>query len=211
MKYLILKHKKYNLNYLAHAFLSKNNDELMIGNLIADFIKGKNKYNYNDEIQNGIRFHRAIDYYTDNHSLIEKSVAIYKSEYKLILGAPIFNDILFDHFLANDSLHFTDESLAIFTNKIYNQLANSSILLNSNMNGFFNYMIETNLLYNYKNLDGLFKSINGICRRYPKLGNPNIAKECIEKNYFLFQNNYNDFLPDLIHFSKIQIQDNKII
>jgi acyl carrier protein phosphodiesterase len=179
----------------------------MIGNLIADFIKGKNKYNYNDEIQNGIRFHKAIDYYTDNHFLIEKSVAIYKSEYKLILGAPIFNDILFDHFLANDSIHFTDESLTIFTNKIYKQLANSPILLNSNMNGFFNYMIETNLLYNYKNLDGLFKSISGICRRYPKLGNPNIAKECIEKNYSHFQKIYNDFLPDLIHFSKMKIQE----
>jgi len=199
------------LNYLAHAFLSKNNDELMIGNLIADFIKGKNKYNYNHDIQNGIRFHKAIDKFTDNHFLIEKSIKIYKSEYKLILGAPIFNDILFDHFLANDSLHFTDESLIFFTNKIYYQLANSPIVLNSKMNDFFNYMIESNLLYNYKNFNGLFNSLSGICKRYPKLGNPNLAMECIEKNYFQFQNIYNDFLPDLVHFSKLQIQENKII
>jgi acyl carrier protein phosphodiesterase len=196
------------LNYLAHAFLSKNNDELMIGNLIADFIKGKNKYNYNDDIQNGILFHKAIDHYTDNHLLIEKSVAVFKVEFKLV-GAPIFNDILFDHFLANDSLHFTDESLTIFTKKIYQKLDSSPQLLNSKMASFFNYMIESNLLYSYKTLDGISNSIKGICSRYPKLGNPNLAMECIEKNYLEFNNYYNNFLPDLIHFSNIKIKESQ--
>ena len=38
-------------------FLAKNNDEFMI----ADFIKGKNKYNFNDAIQKGILFRKVID------------------------------------------------------------------------------------------------------------------------------------------------------
>ena len=55
------------MNYLAHAYLSFNNPEILTGNMISDFIKGNKKLNYISGIQKGIMLHRAIDEFTDNH------------------------------------------------------------------------------------------------------------------------------------------------
>ena len=55
------------MNYLAHAYLSFRHPGLLTGNMISDFIKGKKQYDYPDHIQLGIRLHRAIDAFTDNH------------------------------------------------------------------------------------------------------------------------------------------------
>ena len=48
------------MNYLAHTFLSYS-DEQIVGNIIGDFIKNKNRYDYPEGIQQGITLHRAID------------------------------------------------------------------------------------------------------------------------------------------------------
>lgn len=34
------------MNYLAHAYLSFNDPEILVGNLISDFVKGKKKFDY---------------------------------------------------------------------------------------------------------------------------------------------------------------------
>lgn len=55
------------MNFLAHAHLSFNNPEILVGNLISDFVKGKKQYNYPQRIHKGILLHRAIDQFTDEH------------------------------------------------------------------------------------------------------------------------------------------------
>ena len=39
------------MNYLAHAYLSFNNTYILIGNMISDYIKVKQQYEYSPEIQ----------------------------------------------------------------------------------------------------------------------------------------------------------------
>ena len=39
------------MNFLAHLYLSKNNPNIMIGNFIADHIKGNNYEGFSKEIQ----------------------------------------------------------------------------------------------------------------------------------------------------------------
>ena len=55
------------VNYLAHAYLSFGDPDILAGNMISDFVKGKKKYEYPDRIQIGITLHRKIDEYTDSH------------------------------------------------------------------------------------------------------------------------------------------------
>ncbi len=43
------------MNFLAHAHLSGDNDEILFGNFIADAIKGKQVEKYAKDIQSGIR------------------------------------------------------------------------------------------------------------------------------------------------------------
>ncbi|MBK6633182.1 MAG: hypothetical protein IPG38_01660 [Chitinophagaceae bacterium] len=56
------------MNYLAHAYLSFNDPEILLGNMISDYIKGKKQFDYPLPVQKGIRLHRFIDQFTDTHA-----------------------------------------------------------------------------------------------------------------------------------------------
>src|ERR1700741_1079613 len=94
------------MNYLAHAYLSFNNSDILTGNMINDYVKGKKKFDYTEGIQKGMTLHRAIDTFTDEHPAIKKAKEFFKADYRLYAGA--FVDIVLDHFLAKDENEFED-------------------------------------------------------------------------------------------------------
>ena len=57
------------MNFLAHLYLSESNPNIMIGNFIADHIKGNQFTHLSSEIQQGIKLHREIDTFTDAHKI----------------------------------------------------------------------------------------------------------------------------------------------
>ena len=61
------------MNFLAHIYLSNEQQEITIGNFIADGIKGTKYTQFTKGIQQGILLHRAIDSYTDTHPIVRKS------------------------------------------------------------------------------------------------------------------------------------------
>src|SRR3989442_7909269 len=98
------------MNYLAHAYLSFNQPEILVGNMISDFIKGKKQFDYPVSIQKGIRLHRDIDTFTDAHPATQQLKSFFRPHYRLYAGA--FGDIVYDHFLALDPNEFVnDDSL----------------------------------------------------------------------------------------------------
>lgn len=194
----LLLHKSVNpLNYLAHAFLSPNHPAIQIGNLWGDFIKANQRHQFSEDIQQGILLHRSIDQYTDQHPLVLEALTYFRPQF--ILSGGVFLDILFDHFLANDERYFNDHSLQIFTNEVYQNLEQHQHLMNEKMAHFFHYMAEYNWLYHYKFMEGLQRSIQGICKRYPRLGDANSALEIINLHFSTLQELFYHFFPDLQH------------
>ena len=183
------------MNYLAHAFLSNNNPEILVGNMMGDFIKGNNFTKFPITIQQGIHFHRSIDRYTDQHPLILIATNLLKPEFRLSAG--VFVDIVFDHFLANDINRFTDSELSTFTQHVYTTLSKHDAYFDEKMQTFFGYMSQYNWLYNYKFIEGLSKSILGICKRYPRLGNGDLAMSLLIKHMEQLNVYYNSFMPEL--------------
>ena len=55
------------MNYLAHLYLSGSNEHILVGNFIADSIKGSTYKDYPSDIQRGVLLHRQIDTHTDSH------------------------------------------------------------------------------------------------------------------------------------------------
>ena len=49
------------MNFLAHIYLSGEDEGITIGNFIADGIKGKKYKKFPPQIQKGILLHREID------------------------------------------------------------------------------------------------------------------------------------------------------
>jgi acyl carrier protein phosphodiesterase len=58
-------------------------------------------------------------------------------------------------------------------------------------------MEEYNWLYHYKNREGIEKSIRGICKRHPVLGEADPALDIFESRFHDLKAIYQDFFPEL--------------
>jgi acyl carrier protein phosphodiesterase len=192
------------VNYLAHAYLSFDHDELLIGNMISDFVKGKKQFDYPPTIQKGIKMHRAIDAFTDEHAATKEARVFLKPAVGLYSGA--FIDVVYDHFLANDQSQFTDVKLKEFSVDTYNTLQNYYSILPGRFQLLLPYMTEQNWLYNYKTMWGTQQSFGGIARRAKYLQSANEAYDAFEKHYLPLQKCYTDFFPSLKEFAAQQLQ-----
>ena len=64
------------MNYLAHAYLSLQDPKILMGNMISDFVKGKEQFNFEPGVQAGIQLHRSIDRFTDAHPATKTANAL---------------------------------------------------------------------------------------------------------------------------------------
>ncbi len=189
------------MNYLAHAYLSFNNHHWLIGNLISDYIKGKKKFDYPRAIQQGIHLHRCIDTFTDAHEATKTGREVFRPAYRLYSGA--FMDVVYDHFLAIDKQHFSnDDSLANFAKGTYNILKTNMHEVPQDLHDMFFKMQQQNWLYNYQFNWGIEKSFKGVVFRSKYLTESETAYRLFNENYALLQDCYKAFFPDLMELSK---------
>ncbi len=188
------------MNYLAHAYLSFYNPEILAGNMISDYIKGKKQFDYPVAIQKGIQLHRAIDYFTDTHAATQELKSFFRPQYRLYSGA--FADVVYDHFLANDIQQFnTEADLKQFATATYNLLEPFSVFFPLPFQKMFPYMKEYNWLYNYRYAWGIEKSFGGLVGRAAYLTESEKAFEIFNSHYAAMQICYNNFFPDLKKYS----------
>ncbi|MEP6464707.1 MAG: ACP phosphodiesterase [Parafilimonas sp.] len=187
------------MNYLAHAYLSFNHPEILAGNMISDFIKGKKRFDFSENIQKGIMFHRNIDAFTDAHEATKKAKEYFKPAVGLYAGA--FADVMYDHFLALDKNEFNNESLHEFSLSVYAQLDDFTSIFPEKFKRIFPYMKKDNWLYNYSTVNGIEKSFNGLARRAAYLDNSDAVFESFKKNYDVLKNCYADFFPEVKQFA----------
>ena len=188
------------MNYLAHAFLSFNDKNILAGNMISDFVKGKLQYNYPEGIQKGIRLHRLIDEFTDTHPVTKKAKSFFRPQYRLYSGA--FTDVVYDHFLSLDSDRFKEYgNIENFSKKTYQLLELNISLLPGPFQKMFPYMKNQDWLYNYQFKQGIQKSFNGIVLRSAYLTESAIAFEIFNEYYNELENCYMQFFPELKQFA----------
>jgi acyl carrier protein phosphodiesterase len=190
------------LNYLAHAYLSFNDPEILVGNLISDFVKGKKKFDYPIGIQHGITLHRIIDTFTDEHEATRKAKEFFRPYYRLYSGA--FIDVVYDHFLAVDKTEFPTETLFNFSQQAYSILDEYQHWFPPRFAVMFPYMKTQNWLYHYRTLQGTKNSFEGVVRRAAYLTESNTASFLFEKHYQPLQECYRQFLKDAKPFVQRQ-------
>lgn len=188
------------MNYLAHAYLSFGHKDVLAGNMISDFVKGKKQFDYPPGIQAGIQLHRAIDQFTDGHPATKKMAAVFKPHYRLYGGA--FADIVYDHFLANDKSQFaTADQLLLFTRQTYAQLEENENYFPPPFAGMFPYMRSQNWLYNYQFDSGIQKSFQGLARRAAYIPESGTAFDLFLNNKELLQEQYDEFFHSVKSFA----------
>ena len=182
------------MNYLAHAYLSFGQPQILAGNMISDFVKGKKQFDYSPMIQKGIRLHRSIDSFTDEHPITKDMKQVFRPVYGLYAGA--FTDIVYDYFLANDKNEFTsDATLESFSYQAYATLESYLPGLPLIFQQMFPYMKSHNWLYNYRHLSGIQKSFAGMAHRAKYITESDSAFKIFEENLSSMQRSYKAFFP----------------
>lgn len=190
------------MNFLAHVFLSGNNEQLILGNLIADSVKGKMIDSFADGIKKGIILHRFIDHFTDNHLIVKQSKARLEPVYKKY--AAVIVDIYYDHFLAANFHLYSQVSLSQTAHTAYNILIRNFEILPPRSKRILPYMATQNWLEGYANLIDLQRVFNGMSRRASFASGMENAISDLKNDYQHYENDFFEFFPDLMKFSKMR-------
>ncbi|HEY0679317.1 MAG TPA: ACP phosphodiesterase [Chitinophagaceae bacterium] len=187
------------MNFLAHAYLSFGEPDILAGNIFSDFVKGKKRFDYPKHIQYGISLHRAIDEFTDNHEATAKAKQFFRPAYGLY-AAP-FTDIVYDHFLAKDASVFSGDELKKFSATTYEELQKFEELFPPAFSTVFYYMKMHDWLYNYQFKEGIFQSFRGLVRRASFMDDAQPACDLFLLHYEELQLCYEEFFPQVKAFA----------
>lgn len=187
------------MNFLAHAYLSFGHPQVLLGNMMSDFVKGKKMYDYPVLVQAGITLHRKIDSYTDEHAITKQAKQFFRNPYRLYSG-PIM-DIVYDYFLANDTHIFPPEQLNKFVLQVYDSLNEHQQIMPEHFKKVFYYMQQQNWLYNYRFKWGFKNSLEGLVRRASYINNAQPAFELFELHYDALQQLYSIFIEDISNYA----------
>jgi acyl carrier protein phosphodiesterase len=190
------------MNFLAHAYLSFGEKEILVGNMISDFVKGKAQHDFIPGIRKGIIHHRLIDDFTDNHIAVRKAKEVFKADYRLY-SSPLV-DIVFDHFVAKDAKLF-NTGLKNFTENIYQILEDYAAHLPERFIPVFGYMKTENWLLGYQQKAGIEKSLRGLVRRATYLNDAEMAITLFNQHYSELEDCYGKFIEDVKQFAKEQL------
>ena len=136
------------MNFLAHIYLSGDNDLMKIGNFMADGIHGKNFDAFPIAIQKGIILHREIDTFTDAHPIFRQSTKRLHANYHHYSGVIV--DVFYDHFLAKNWSTYSDEKLDDYADRFYQSLRDNYDDLTPKTQKLMPYMMEHNWLVSYQ-------------------------------------------------------------
>ncbi len=187
------------MNFLAHIYLSGDDDDVIIGNFIADGIKGIKYVKYPPAIQRGILLHRAIDTFTDQHSIVKKSTARLHANYGHYSGVIV--DILYDHFLAKNWSRYNEVPLNVFVNNFYELLRQNYDNLPPRIQRMMPHMISDNWLFNYATVEGIGRILAQMNVRTKGISNMDRAVEELSIYYDLFEEEFTLFFAELKAFS----------
>jgi acyl carrier protein phosphodiesterase len=185
------------MNYLAHLFLSFNDEQIAIGNFMADFVKG-NKFNdYPSDIRRGILIHREIDHYTDHHEILLKGKKRLFEDYRHYSG--VIMDIYYDHFLAKNWSEYSDENLDVFCERQYLLLNNNIETLPDRCQYLLKYMESGNWLLNYQYIHGIQFALSGLSKRTSFESGMQKAVKNLEDDYQLYEGEFQAFFKDILN------------
>jgi len=184
--------------HISHIYLSYDNDQIKIGNFIADFVKGNKYKGFSDEIQKGIKLHRLIDSFTDSHPVVRKSKRRLHERYRHYDGVII--DIFMDHFLAKKWKYFSKINLVEYENNFIELLEKNTVILPAEVLRILPYLKAQLWLSSYATLQGISKTLQGVNKRTKGISKMDLAINDLQENYGKYESDFLSFFNELEKF-----------
>ena len=193
------------MNFLAHIYLSGDDELVRVGNFMADGIKGKQYKEYPVRLKKGILLHRSIDSFTDSHEIVKQSTRRLHKKYSHYSGVIV--DILYDHFLAKNWKTYSDVPLATYIDDFYTSLDQHFELLTKPVQHMIPHMIADNWLLSYAEISGIATVLYNMNRRTRNISGMDRAVEDLQLHYHDFENEFTLFFKELRAFSAARLRE----
>lgn len=188
------------MNYLAHLYLSFGNDEILVGNFIADRVKGRQVLDFPPGIQTGIRLHRLIDSFTDHHPMVEISKSRIRARYHKFAGIVI--DMYYDHYLAANWNNYSGQPLLHFARNSYKTLFRYYFIIPPRLRRILPWMAAGNWLVSYGEVDNIGLALKGLTTRIKVDSGIEHGATELRLYYEDFRQDFESFFPELVEYSK---------
>ncbi|HEV7349640.1 ACP phosphodiesterase [Telluribacter sp.] len=198
------------MNFLAHLMLSGDREEVIVGNYVGDFIKGKltpeRVASWSPDYLLGVRLHRFIDSYTDTHPAVRQVRQRVALTHGKVAGVAV--DIFFDHFLAINFETYRQETLPNFCARMYSILEKQRPYIPLAMIPMAESMMRHNWLLGYREIAGIRRSFDGLAHRFTFMAAIRGAEQDLEQNYLYYNSLFQPFFRELEEVSQTFIQNN---
>lgn len=186
------------MNYLAHCYLSCTNEDVLLGNFITDFMTKKEENIYTDDVLEGIRLHRKIDQFTDEHEASIELRSLLRRNHKKY--APVVVDLIWDRALSKNWSHYSGADLKDFSKDVYTILLNRRQELPAKLDKRIDEMIDSDFLGAYSDNKRMLKSLEWMDRRVSFPSNFTEALTDYLENENLINDLFSRFFPEAIAY-----------
>ena len=187
------------MNYLVHFLLAGDDDELRLGNLLGDYVKGRvERFEHpglTDRLRTGIQMHRAIDAFSDRHPAVHRSKRILSAEYGRLSGVIV--DVFYDHVLARRWTEHHSRPLRDYTQDVYRTLNGNLHRLPAPVHPLIKSMSRADWLQGYASLRGIERALQGMAQRRPVAAEIGTAARLLADHFDRFSADFDEFLPEL--------------
>ncbi len=162
------------MNFLAHCALAQDTAQvwdcneqqhkgLLAGAIVGDFVKGRVPEHWPIELQAGVKLHRKIDAWSNQHPGIRNSCNRFPKSSRRF--APIYVDLLADYCLSLSWGSYYTNHLSSFTAQCYSAVRTYDTFLPDHGLRFLTYMEEQDLLANYDDWRHIKRGLAAVLRR----------------------------------------------
>ena len=181
------------MNFLAHSILGFDDSGLIAGQFCGDFVRGRDLSQYPEQIARGIRLHRHLDAYTDQHPGLLAARKEMTSVPRRFVG--IIVDVLFDHYLAVHWDKYSDIPLGEHAVNVQRSLTEHEAVLPESLTRFMVALQQHAILENNVHLSSIELTLARLSRRSPKFAALAVSQEQLKPWRDLLEERFEEFYP----------------
>lgn len=186
------------MNFLFHLYLSGDDPDILTGNLMGDFVKGRIEAEYPSRLRSGIMLHRRIDSFAQTHPLFRQSRIRIDPRYGLWRGVLV--DLFYDHFLAAEWDKWSPEPFEAYLERARRMVEARRPFLPERMQEVL-ATIFADLIPSYRDVHGIGRALERMARHRVRRPNPLAGGEKeLARHYGEVRDDFRGFMPDVKQF-----------
>jgi acyl carrier protein phosphodiesterase len=186
------------MNFLFHMLLSGDDDQILAGNFMGDFVKGTLADRFPVRIRQGLALHRGIDSFASRDELFQRSRLRLHPHYGLYRGVLV--DLFYDHFLVVEWNNWSEEPFDEYLARSRSIIEGQREELPERLQGLVP-TIFGELLPSYGTVAGIARALERMSRRVVRENPLAGAESQLELNYEGLRTDFRDFMPRVRRFA----------